>query len=85
MRTLAFQQKLDKIDMSRINLSPAHQNIGGSKVLFYTLSALLLLRTSLNDYAPPFCFCWNAEVLICKAFSDWSKFCLLLSFCYLKL
>merc|ERR1711923_191192 len=30
-------------------------------------------------------FCWNAEVLICKAFSDWSKFCLLLSFCYLKL
>ena len=30
-------------------------------------------------------FCWNAEDLICKAFSDWSKFRLLLSFCYLKL
>ena len=74
--------------------APAHQNFGDSKVLFDTLSAHLLLRTSLNDYAPPFfsllisilsSFCWNAEVLICKAFSDWSKLCLLLSFCYLKL
>ena len=36
--------------------APAHQNFGDSKVLFYTLSAHLLLRTSLNDYAPPFCF-----------------------------
>ena len=27
----------------------------------------------------------NAEVLICKASSDWLKLCLLLSFCYLKL
>ena len=71
-----------------------HQNIEDSKVLFYTLSAHLLLRTSLNDHAPPF-FLYSylfylasagiAEVLICKASSDWLKFCLLLSFWYLRL
>ena len=32
--------------------APAHQNFGDSKVLFYTLSAHLLQRTSLNDNAP---------------------------------
>ena len=35
-------------------IAPAHQNIGDSKALFYTLSAHLLQRTSMNDNAPPF-------------------------------
>merc|ERR1712214_192247 len=45
------------------------------------------MGTAVNDNSYQFYLASaaNAEVLICKASSDWLKLCLLLSFCYLKL